>query len=492
MAPLLVTAVVMATAFAFSLWWNVHVDHNTVWYEPADLWRTMLAAVRLDHGQLGQLYSDGTNLVSFPGAAVILAPAAALISAIHAPLGPPIGSVTDTNAWLIALPYTVAISCSVLFAADRLAERMGVGTGKRLALAAAGGVALWNVVPYWGHPEDCVAVALLLFAVDAAAEGRPWRSAWLVGLGLAVQPLVLLAVPILAVVSGRRQIVGWLVRAAVPPAVALGAALATNWSATWYQVVDQPNWPYIDRPTPWISLAPHLTSQTVAAGPGRSIAVVLAVAACWPAWRAWRRAGGDESEPEGTPAGSAVALGLATVGEPVSLPAGSPPPGVAAGAVGTAAWAPGAVVAVVWWVALALALRCAFESVMVSYYIWPAIAVGMLAAVTSWWRLAPAAALGVGLTAFCNVWWHGEWPWWSVIVVTLALLLVAARPVPDTRRRRSAAPAAAAGGELGAGGPATVGWPGTGDRDDAVRPATALPWPAPGSAASPVGGTETT
>jgi hypothetical protein len=433
---------VLATSFAFSLWWNLHVDHATVWYEPADLWRTMLASVRLDKGQLSQLYTNGTNLVSFPGAAVLLAPAAAVIDALHYPLGPPIGTYTDTNAWLVALPYMVIVSCSVLFAADAIARRLGVSQPKRLLLALAGGVALWNVVPYWGHPEDCVSIALLLYGVDAAAAGRRWRAAWLVGLGLAVQPLIALAVPLLAVVSGRRRIVGWVVRAAIPPAVAVGVALAANWSGTWYQIVDQPNWPYIDRPTPWIHLAPHLTSQTVAAGPGRSIAVVLAVLAAWPAWVAWRRAerraaGGDAgSAPVGWDQPGAPLAGDPLAGDPL---AGAPLAGPRRSALddASAPWAPEALLAVVWWVALTIALRCGFESVMVAYYIWGGIAVGILAAVTSWWRLVPASTLGVGLTAFCNVWWHGEWSWWSVIVVGLALLLTAAHPAiegsPDAR-----------------------------------------------------------
>ncbi len=526
--PLVASIGLLVSALVFSLWWNVHIDHNTVWYEPADLWRTMLAAVRLDHGQLGGLYTDGTNLVSFPGAAILLAPAAAVISAMHAPLGPPIGVLTDTNAWLVALPYIVVVSTSVLFAADRLAVRMGARMAQRIVLAVAGAVAVWNVVPYWGHPEDCVAVALALFAVDAAAAGRRWRSAWLMGLGLAVQPLVLLAVPVLAVVAGGRQLVGWLARAAIPPAVAVGAALAANWSATWYQVVDQPNWPTIDRPTPWLGLAPHLTSQTVAAGPGRSIAVVLAVLAAIPAWRAWRRAEQRANAGAGTQAGTqagaqagdrararadapvptasstgasslaAVPLGAhgpanAWLGPPASDPAAADwtgawlaapaaatggaaaprtwhePPGngpamasttgglptsgssVTAhraspmtpvtigwteratrwwghGASRSLPWSTAGLTAVVWWVALALALRCGFESVMVSYYIWPGIAVGMLAASAAWSRLLPTALVGVGLTLFCNVWWHGEWSWWSVIVVGLAILLLAAHP----------------------------------------------------------------
>lgn len=469
--PVLATVAVLVASLVFSLWWNLHVDHNKVWYEPADLWRTMLASVRLAHGQLSQLYTGGTNLVSFPGAAVILAPAAALISALHYPLAPPIGTITDTDAWVIALPYIVLISCSVLFAADALARRMGASMGRRLLLAGAGAVALWNVVPYWGHPEDCVAVAFLLYGVDAAAAGRRSGSAWLVGLGLAIQPLVLLAVPVLAVVTAGRRVVGWLVRAAIPPAIAVGAALATNWSATWYQIVDQPNWPYIDRPTPWIALAPHLTSQTVAAGPGRSIAVGLAILAAWPAWAAWRRAeqraGGDSAPtaaltappdvrggwvttPEGprwavtgAPADAAVTAtaltasaatttaataSAATTTDPGVETDGDPTPRRVPRAGSGELWSADSLVVIVWWVALALALRCAFESVMVAYYIWAGIGVGLVAAVTSWWRIIPAATLGIGLTCFCNVWWHGHWSWWSVIVVGLALLLTAAHP----------------------------------------------------------------
>ncbi len=526
--PLVAGLGLLVSALVFSLWWNIHIDHNTVWYEPADLWRTMLAAVRLDHGQVSGLYTDGTNLVSFPGAAVLLAPAAAAISAMHAPLGPPIGVLTDTNAWLVALPYIVVVSASVLFAADRLAVRMGARMGQRMVLAVAGAVAVWNVVPYWGHPEDCVAVALALFAVDAAAAGRRWRSAWLMGLGLAVQPLVLLAVPVLAVVAGGRHVVGWLARAAIPPAVAVGAALAANWSATWYQVVDQPNWPYIDRPTPWLGLAPHLTSQTVAAGPGRSIAVVLALVAAVPAWRAWRRAEQRAGARSGAsaPSTSAVApaaldtalgdtngptnawLGPAT-SDPTVVRTGAwlatPTAAVGAAAPGTWTWPPetgraattstwppetgraatgpstprvgptwppaprpstsfwaswwahganrsvpwstAGLTAVVWWVALTLALRCGFESVMVSYYIWPGIAVGMLAASAAWARLVPTALVGVGLTLFCNVWWHGEWSWWSVIVVGLAILLLAAHP--GTQRTGLGAPGNPASGTTG-------------------------------------------
>ena len=44
------------------------------WALPYDLWGTLIATVRLVHGNVGGLYTQPTGLVSLPGAAVILLP----------------------------------------------------------------------------------------------------------------------------------------------------------------------------------------------------------------------------------------------------------------------------------------------------------------------------------------------------------------------------------------------------------------------------------
>ena len=75
--------------------------------------------------------------------------------------------------WLVAGPYMIAISGVALFAADALAERLRVRRGKRALFAVASAAALYNVTAEWGHPEDAVAVGLLLFAVLALSEARP-------------------------------------------------------------------------------------------------------------------------------------------------------------------------------------------------------------------------------------------------------------------------------------------------------------------------------
>jgi hypothetical protein len=177
-------------------------------------------------------------------------------------------------AWLVAGPYMIVLSAVALFAADALAERLGVSRSKRALLAAVSAAALASVSVAWGHPEDAVAVGLLLYAVLALSDGRLGRSAWLTGAAVAVQPLVLLALPVMLAVVERRRLAGFLAKAAAPAAVLLGAAAAANWKATCQAVTSQPNWPAIDHQTPWTLLAPHMAGGAVAAGPGRVLAIL--------------------------------------------------------------------------------------------------------------------------------------------------------------------------------------------------------------------------
>ena len=295
--------------------WGPRYYGQTAWAVPDDLWATLVAAQRMLHLDLAGLYTPPTNLVSFPGTALILVPVAALIDAAGLPLrtGADIqlraGSQIGNHAeWLILGPCVVILSAVALFAADALAERMAVSQFKRFLLAAAGATALWNVTIRWGHPEDAVAVGLLLYAVLALANGKPGRAAWLAGAAVAVQPLVLLAFPFLLVTVEPRRLAGFVTRTVVPTVVLLGAAAAANWPATFHAVTSQPNAPTVDHPTPWIyltALAPHLSNGSVAAGPARALSIVVACGCALATWRRWRPAPAGRLEP-GYPAGTAV------------------------------------------------------------------------------------------------------------------------------------------------------------------------------------------
>jgi hypothetical protein len=329
---------------------------------------------------------------------------AALIGAAGLSLQFPGVHNPQPEVWLVAGPYTVALSAVALFAADALAERLGATRPKRLLLAAGSAVALWNVSVRWGHPEDAVAVGLFLYAVLALSRARATRAAWLAGAAAAVQPLVLLALPIVLAVLAPRRWPGFLLRAATPGVVLLGAAALANWSPAIDAVTRQPNSVVVNHPTPWTSLAPHLGDGMVAAGPYRSLAILVAVACALLAGRRWRAARRPRMQREPVP------------------------------------WSPDALAEVLWWVAATLALRSVFEPVMDAYYVWPVLAVALIPAARTWPCLVATSVLTSSLTFASQAAWRSPWGWWGPMVAGLALTLFAARgplrrrPAPRLRR----------------------------------------------------------
>lgn len=394
--PALAAAVLVVIGMSSSIWWGPELLGNSVWSLPHDLWGTLVAAQRLAHLDVSGLYTQPTGLVAFPGAAVILVPVAAITGAAGLSLQVPGAQNPHPGVWLLAGPYEIALSCVVLFAADALAERLGVTRPKRAVLAAAGAAALWGVSVEWGHLEDAVAVGLFLFGVLALSESRVERSAWLTGAAVAVQPLVLLALPVVLVVIEPRRLAGFLTRAAAPAALLLGAAAVANWQATFNAVTSQPNSPTINHPTPWTSLVPHMSGGVVAAGPARALAILVACGCALVAGRRWRVAR-DTGE-----------------------------------------WSQETLEELLWWAAVALALRSAFEPVMVAYYLWPPLAVALIAASRNWARLVATSVTAATVTFVSQVSWHGPWSWWAPMIAGLGLALFFAR-VPLRWRASEAA-----------------------------------------------------
>jgi hypothetical protein len=166
------------------------------------------------------------------------------------------------------------------------------------------------------------------------------------------------------------------VLAVLPSVVLVAPALLSEWSTTSSIFLHQANYPLNDHPTPWMAIAPRLPDHAVGAGPGRVLAVVLAVGLGVVAFR--RR-----------------------------------PP----------------LLGLLWLGAVALSLRCVFESVMVPFYLGPPLAVIVLVATVSgrWWRLG--ATLAVAMVA---TWFSfdrlSEWGYWATMVVLLAVGLTLAWP----------------------------------------------------------------
>jgi hypothetical protein len=383
--PLLATVILVAIGMTSTTWLGPGLDGKSAWALPHDLWGTLIAAQRLLHGDLSGLYTQPTGLVAFPGAAVILIPVVALIDAVGFSLQPQSLINPYPSAWPLAGPYEIAISGVALFAADAIAERLGVSRPKRALLATAEAVALASVSVRWGHPEDAVAVGLLLYGVLALSRSRAGRSAWLIGAAVAVQPLVLLALPVVLAAVAPRRLAGFLARAAAPSVLLLGAAALANWTATFKAVTSQPNYPAVDHLTPWTSLAPRLSHGAVAAGPARVLAIVAACGcglAVWHRWRATPRA---------------------------------------------AEWSPPALQEVLWWVAVTMAIRSVFEPVMVAYYLWPPLAVALIPATRNWSRLVAASVTAAAVSGVSQGWWRSPWTWWLPMIAGLGLTLFFAR-----------------------------------------------------------------
>jgi len=396
--PLIATVALVAIGMLSTTWWGPAMAGKTAWALSDDLWGTLAAADRLLHLHLGGLYTQPTGLITLPGAAIILVPVVAVADAAGIPLAIQSAHNPQPPVWLLAGPYEVILSSVTLFAADAIAEHLGTPWFRRAALTLAEVGTLWSVSVRWGHPEDAMAVGLFLYAILALARDRPRRSGWLTGAAIVIQPLVLLALPVLAMAMPLRRLPGFLARAAAPAVVALGAAAAANWNATYAAVTRQPNFPDINHPTPWAALSPHMGDGVIAAGPARIVAILVACGCAVVAGSRWQAARG-------------------------------------------AAWDNGTLYDVLWWAAFALALRCAFEPVVVAYYLWPALAVALVVASQSWSRLIPAGIVAAVLTGVSQTTWHGVWTWWAPMMVLLALTLLFARfPLPCTRKSLAVGP----------------------------------------------------
>jgi hypothetical protein len=134
------------------------------------------------------------------------------------------------------------------------------------------------------------------------------------------------------------------------------AVLVPDFHDTWRSLTQQPTYPTVNYPTPWVLISPHLRPLVVAAGPAR-IGALLVALGCGIAANRWRH-------------------DLARL---------------------------------VWLVAVVMFARCFFEAVMTPYYVMPVVAFALIAGARRelWrWLLALAAGLAVTIVAHlhANMW----------------------------------------------------------------------------------------
>ena len=185
--------------------------------------------------------------------------------------------------WFVLGPAATLLASSALFAVDAVARHWQLSDGRRLALALVGALGVGNVVAGWGHPEDCVALAFVVWAALAMERrglaGAP-RAALLLGLGIAFQPLAILGVvPVLCRLDWRDAPAVWRGACVAPSlCVLLLAPVLAEAHETLTVLVRQPFEPKFVSFTPLTHLAPVIGPGTDGGGPTRLLATVLSMA----------------------------------------------------------------------------------------------------------------------------------------------------------------------------------------------------------------------
>jgi hypothetical protein len=403
--PIFATVLMLVFGILFMLFWLPVVEHLPGWYTGDDSWGVFRGAHYVGWGYLGGIYVPSNGVITFPGISIVLAPLAMLSGALHLSESyPPIVLVHPTAALLLE-PAELLLASSVVFACDALAECLQSSSRRRMFLCLLVGTIAWPTVALWGHAEDALAMTFTIYAMVMMLKGN-WRACgWLLGLGLVMQPLVGLALPlfIAAVPSGKRFAMS--IRSVALSAVVVAVAFAGNAGDTYRALIQQPEVPTPNHPTPWLALSPKLATfpgltvmrvrsvlqnghssfgltssyvhsgELVVGGPSRSIYMLLAVLLGLYVWR----------RPQ----------------DPIRL---------------------------LWLVAVALAARCFFEAVMTPYYLAPPLFLAL--ALTSRHdarRFGAAALLGLEITVFS---YHhlSPWVWWLPVVAGLTAILALAYP----------------------------------------------------------------
>ena len=402
--PCLAAALVVGVGMLYTLVWGLLVQHGSHWVVPGDIWGTFRAAHYVGWGDIGDVYSPQTALVSLPLVTVVLAPVAMLSGHFGLTESLPY-FLPHPTAWLLLGPAELLIGASVLFPLDALAEHLGIAARRRIALCAVETVLVWPVLALWGHPEDALALTFALYGLLAALRGRWAPAGWLWGAALATQPLVVLMLPLAFALAPVRRWAGLALKSAAPAVALVLVPLVQQWHQTSKALFQQPNYPTIDHATPWIAFAPVLSpahwgvtrhfaevvsggrtrftssvvtsrvGEIVAAGPGRLVAIALSlVIGVW----VYRR---------------------------------RPSPQV-----------------LIWWAATGLSLRCVFESVMNPYYLWPPLVLLVLAAATTTqWRFW-FVVLDAAIVSVYSYHRTGPWMYWVPMMVLLGIALFVGRP----------------------------------------------------------------
>jgi hypothetical protein len=373
-APVTATTIVVAAGLVYTVTWSTLARHG--WQSVSDLWNSAEIGLAIAHGHAAAVYGAGSQLDAPPGLEFALAPFMAL--------GHALGLRTPAELhhgyavfWLLLVPFVTVGASSVLLALDGVARLWRFSGAERLGLALVAGLGVASAVVFWGHPEDCVALAFVLWAalaVERDGASGPARAGWLLGLGMAFQPLALLAAAPVVARFGRRALPAFVCRLALPSVFVVLPELVSHAARTLHQIVDQPFLPADESSTPFSHLAHSLGNGMYSGGTLRLVATLAAVVLGWVACR-------HRSD----------------------LPT------------------------VLFVMSVAFSIRVVLESELLGFYFFPVIALCLVLTMRlGWSRFAWCAALAVTCIALGNRREHAIALWWPAIIATTVAMVALA------------------------------------------------------------------
>jgi hypothetical protein len=389
-APIVAAITCLVLGMWFSLYWS-SIAHGGPLHlsAPSDLWGLTTSSSAILHGNFAGVYVRNGALTSPPAFEFVLAPLLALGQALG--LAPHLHVKGEPlSLWFILGPAALCIGSTTLFAVDAVARSWRMSERARLALALLGAVGVADVIFGWGHPEDCAALALVIWSAlvfDRKGDPALPTVAWLLGVAIAFQPMALLgAVPILAR-CGRRAWVAASWRLAMPSLAVLAPELLTAAHQTLFVVVRQPFQPKDISFTPLTHVAPTLGVGVLGGGPTRLLSTAL---------------------------GALLALVVCRKRQDLGTVLGM--------------------------IALAFTLRLLFETELNWYYFWPVSALCLLLAIRhSWPRFWLCGAALVGSAVVGNHRVHAIGLWWPTMMATMGVMVMTVvpwrfghRPSPST------------------------------------------------------------
>ncbi len=214
-------------AMAYSLFIDGWLRRGHFWMVPGDLWMAVDAGRFVWHGALGYVY-QGTLSYSLPLSFIVMAPASGLIDHYRLVEGSPY-LVAHPSAWLVAGPYSLLFAIVFLHAVRRLAAELGVRRRLWLGQVLASLVVL---VPayYWGHFEDALALAFILYSLRNILRGNSVRAAFMLSVAISFKQTGLALLPFLVCITPRGSRLRCLAVACALPALLAGFALSVDWA----------------------------------------------------------------------------------------------------------------------------------------------------------------------------------------------------------------------------------------------------------------------